>query len=133
MKCPILSTVTYLSDSTYPIVISNIKYDDFGSEKRIIDKKKELTLVFPKKLKHICFDCKFFHGVVNLNPDNFVQNKLNNERIVLVFNIWKNYVPIERNYFASNKIKTKLYPREKNILSINPYNNYKIKRLHYSE
>jgi hypothetical protein len=75
LKCPILSTVTYLSDSTYPIVISNIKYDDFGSEKRIIDKKKELTLVFPKKLKHICFDCKFFHGVVNLNPDNFVQNK----------------------------------------------------------
>lgn len=133
LKCPILSTVTYLSDSTYPIVISNIKYDDFSSGKKILDKKKELTLVFPQKLKHICFDCKFFHGVVNLNPDNLVQNKLNNERIVLVFNIWKNYIPIERNYFEYNKtktiIKTKLYPRVNNILSINSYNDYKISNI----
>lgn len=126
LKCPILSTLTYLSDSLYPLVISNIKYNDLAYKNKIISKKKELTLVFPKKLKHICFDCKFFHGVVDLEPDNFIYNNLDNERIVLVFNIWKNYIPIERNYFLSNNLESKLYLREQNILSIILHNNYKI-------
>ena len=137
LKCPILSTITYLSDSIYPLVITNIKYDDLSCKENLLNKEKEFIMVYPKELRHICFDCKYFHGVVDLEPDTFIHsNKGNehneskeNERIVLVFNIWKNYIPIERNYFISNKIKTKLYPKEQNILSIKPYSKYKI----YSE
>lgn len=124
LKCPILSTVTYLSDSNYPLVISNIKYDDLASRKDLLNKSKELVLLFPQKLRHICFDCKNFHGVVDLNPNNIKIKK--NERIVLVFNIWKNYIPIERNYFEKSNTKINFYKKEENILSIKSFNNYKL-------
>lgn len=125
LKCPILSTVTYLTDSLHPLIISNIKYDDLSNINNIKNKTKEFILFFPKTLKHICFDCKNFHGVINLNNNT---DKIITERIVLVFNIWKNYIPIYRNYYRNNS-KEKLYNKNDNIIKIYPELNNQILNL----
>ncbi len=116
LKCPILSTVTFLTDSIYPLVISNIKYDDLANIDNLINKQKEFTVIFPKTLTHICFDCKNFHGVVNLDPDIEI-NVDNQERIVLVFNIWKKYIPLDRK-LNTNNIGPRLLNKKTKLLNI---------------
>ena len=83
---PLLSTVTYLTDSFFPTIITNIpeKNENLNN---VID--KSILLSFPNKLKHISFDGKYLHGVANVSkniPDEFKLEK--KPRQTIMFNIW---------------------------------------------
>ncbi len=86
-KFPILSTVTYLNDSSHPTVISNIKtsgYKTFCPAR--------LLLSFPNKLKHICFKGNNYHGVHKVLEQDI---GLTEVRKTLMFNIWENHKPLK--------------------------------------
>lgn len=86
-KFPILSTVTYLNDSTHPTVISNIKtsgYKTFCPTR--------LLLSFPKTLKHICFKGNNYHGVHKVLEQTSDRIEV---RKTLMFNIWENHKPLK--------------------------------------
>jgi hypothetical protein len=78
---PLLSNIIYLSDSIYPTVITDInlekyKYKEFQNEQNI-------TLVFPRKNKHITFDGSKRHGVTSIFEED------NNEpRYIIAINLW---------------------------------------------
>ena len=79
---PLLSNVIYLNDSIYPTIITNIdlekyKYKEFNNEKNI-------TIIFPKKNKHISFDGTNRHGVSAI----FEENKKDDPRYILAINLW---------------------------------------------
>lgn len=86
-RFPILSTVTYLNDSTHPTVISNIKtsgYKTFCPTR--------LLLSFPKSLKHICFKGNNYHGVHKVLEQDIGSTEI---RKTLMFNIWENHKPLK--------------------------------------
>jgi hypothetical protein len=121
-KIPFLSTVTYLTNSKFPTLISNIKkgYDS-------IDKKNfdhNILLSTAKKNKHISFKGDHFHGVINFykNGDNFKEI-----RKTFMINIWENHVPSNVKYLNlsmdSNYLKNEEYLKIKERNS--KYLNYK--------
>ena len=93
---PLLSTVTYLTDSYFPTIITNIpeKNENLNN---VID--KSILLLFPNKLKHISFDGKYLHGVANVSkniPDEFRLEK--KPRHTIMFNLWdKKPLDVEYN------------------------------------
>jgi hypothetical protein len=111
---PLLSSITYLNDSIYPTIITDIdlekyKYKNFQNEKNI-------TLVFPKKNKHIIFDGSKRHGVTSI----FEEDNINNSRYIIAINLW-NIKPRNIEYYK-NCQTTKAYSREIQILSIQQCN-----------
>lgn len=82
---PLLSCTTYFNDNEFPLLLSNIKLEDYKFKK--FENKNSLKLIFPKKNSHFSFDGSNYHGVVD------VFNKLNNNtdkfvRYMLAINLW---------------------------------------------
>lgn len=94
---PILSTVTYLNDNLIPTIFTNIKNDD----ENINSIKKKILFSFPNKLKHICFNGSYKHGVFNILQKN------EDSRKTLMINLWK-IKPTEVDYYKPD-INTQIY------------------------
>ena len=97
---PILSTVTYLSTSSNPTLITNIPDKDKNFNNI---NKQNLIISFPKKLKHISFNGNYLHGVKKIR--NFDNELIDNNRIALMFNIWSKK-PYLRDLYNNDNEKT---------------------------
>ena len=111
---PLLSNIIYLNDSIYPTVITDIdlekyKYKEFQNEKNI-------TIVFPKKNKHITFDGSKRHGVSSI----FEEDKINELRYIIAINLWDRK-PTNVEYYQKEKT-TKMYDNKIQVININPCN-----------
>lgn len=87
---PILSTITYLSDSLYPTIITSISEDKKNNLINLNSDEKNIIFIFSEKFKHISFNGKYIHGVSkifqNILNDELINNK---PRQTIMFNIWK--------------------------------------------
>ena len=113
---PILSCVTYGSDSLYPTVISDVSYDDYKFKN--FENKEMIQVIFPEKNKHITFDGSYMHGAGNiLNTDHDMDYE--SERIMLAINLWK-HKPLNIEYFIpeTNDILYN-FDKDKFIIEIN--------------
>lgn len=113
---PLLSNIIYLNDSTYPTLITDVdlekyKYKEFQNEKNI-------TLVFPRKNKHITFDGSKRHGVTSIFEEN------NNEpRYIIAINLWDRK-PTNVEYYQKHEIIEKyIYNNQTPLINIQPCNN----------
>lgn len=93
---PILSSVTYLTTSSNPTIITNIP-DNIHNFNNI--HIQNLIISFPKKLNHITFQGKYIHGVKKIK-DIEIEN-IDNNRITLMFNIWERK-PYLRNFYVND-------------------------------
>jgi hypothetical protein len=93
---PILSSVTYLSTSINPTIITNIP-DNINNFNNI--HQQNLIISFPKKLNHIIFQGKYIHGVKKII--DYENNNDSNCRITMMFNIWQRK-PYLRNFYNNN-------------------------------
>ena len=111
---PLLSNIIYLNDSIYPTVITDVdlekyKYKEFQNEKNI-------TIVFPKKNKHITFDGSKRHGVASI----FEEDKTTELRYIIAINLW-NIKPINVKYYQKQQIN-KCYDNKTQLINIQPCN-----------
>jgi hypothetical protein len=78
---PLLTSVTYLSESNIPTVITDIKYDDYVNDNY---SENKIFLSFPKYLKQITFNGgNYFHGTCKI-----FDNETFNYRSILAINLW---------------------------------------------
>ena len=111
---PILSCVSYFSDSLIPFILTNINSDDL-KYKNI--NKKHFYMNFPKKFQQICFDSTFYHGTSNpLNIDY-----IDKDRYIITINIWKNK-PENVNYFNNMKLNYQIESKKIKINQIDEPN-----------
>lgn len=97
---PILSCVTYGSNSLYPTVITEVGYDDYKFKN--FENKETLQIFFPEKNKHISFDGSYMHGVGNIFDINDMKSNdkfYEKERIMLAINLWK-HRPLKLQYYV---------------------------------
>lgn len=117
LKCPLLSTVTYLNKNYVPTIFTNIK--QFNNDFNL---KKKFLLSFPDKLKHICFDGKYMHGVLNILKSD------ENSRKTLMINLWKDS-PMDVEYYQSD-IENRIFSPDVKLINLNKLtsniNNFKI-------
>ena len=89
---PLLSCVTYLSDSNIPTIITDIHRNDYFNDN--YSEKNKIFLSFPKYLKQITFHGgKYYHGVSKI-----FENETCINRYVLAINLWKKK-PVKVPYF----------------------------------
>lgn len=93
---PILSCVTYGSDSLYPTIITDVSYDDYKFKN--LENKEMLQIIFPEKNKHITFDGSYMHGAGNIFDMDDMKTT-DTERIMLAINLWK-HRPLNIKYFV---------------------------------
>lgn len=116
-----LSIILYLDDNENPTMITNINKESYKYKK--LD-NKELCFIFPKKMKSIIFDGKYYHSEINIfDTDD------NADRNILVIDIWEDYIPLRLNFYES-KYSTDYMPNESllqitenNIINEIPINN----------
>jgi hypothetical protein len=97
---PILSCVTYGSDSLQPTIITDVNYDDYKFKN--FENKEMIQVIFPEKNKHITFDGSYMHGAGNIfDIDHIKLTDINyeKERIMLAINLWK-HRPLNIKYFV---------------------------------
>jgi len=88
-KKPLLTTMTYITDSNSPLLITNIDEDAYKF-KNLED--KNMCIFFPKRMKHISFDGgKYYHHKNIFNMDNIGR--------VLYINLWVDYCPKNIPYY----------------------------------
>jgi hypothetical protein len=116
---PLLSNIIYLNDSIYPTIITNIDLEKYKYKE--FDNEKDITIIFPKKNKHISFDGSNKHGVYAL----FEENREDEDRHILSINLW-NKKPINVEYYNS-KEKEKLYNKQISLININTDTNSDLK------
>ena len=115
-KYPLLSCVTYLSESYIPTIITNIDvdrnmYKDFHND-------INLYFSFPDINKHITFNPSFFHGTAIITDDC----DLNNERTIVAINLWKT-PPINIRYYTNENILERVFNSNQDIFIMNENNN----------
>jgi len=89
---PLLSCVTYLSESNIPTIITDISRNDYENDN--YSEKNKIFLSFPKYLKQITFHGgKYYHGVSKVFENETCVN-----RYILAINLWKKK-PIKVPYF----------------------------------
>jgi hypothetical protein len=113
---PILSTITYLDNTFTPTVLTNTCF------KSDINLYNGISLSFPNKFKHVCFNGGTMHGVINLESteiDIVNQPKPNKDvRMTLCFNIFDK----KPNSKLNNSRYTELFPKSFDYFTID--NNY---------
>lgn len=88
-KKPLLTTMTYITDSNSPLLITNIDEDAYKF-KNLED--KNMCIFFPKRMKHVSFDGgKYYHHKNIFNMDNIGR--------VLYINLWVDYCPKNIPYY----------------------------------
>ena len=89
---PLLSCVTYLSESNIPTIITDIDRNDYFNDN--YSEKNKIFLSFPKYLKQITFHGgKYYHGVSKVFENETCVN-----RYILAINLWKKK-PVKVPYF----------------------------------
>lgn len=120
---PVLSSITYLSKTTNPTMITNITGNDMYDldNVNIVDTDKDVCslLYYPDKYDHIIFEgAKYYHGEIpmysNVSPFtndciDFVSGKCEcEERLMIVIFVWKKedlpIVPYYKSDIASYNI-----------------------------
>jgi hypothetical protein len=106
LKFPILSTVTYINESFYPLLITNT--DGYSKGEQVV-LKNGVTLIFPKPMTHIAFNGQKLHGVFDIYTENDLPKS---NRKSIMFNIWDTHSPNEfnnnTNYFELVESSTQL-------------------------
>jgi hypothetical protein len=99
MTYPLLSCITYINENNYPTAITNITQSEIGEKKiQTIPDFNYIYLSYPKKYKHIAFNGKKYHGMINLtNNDNFKHGC----RLILCMNLLDSH-PKNVPYYDSN-------------------------------
>jgi hypothetical protein len=114
---PLLSNIIYLTDSKYPTVITNIDLEKYKYKE--FKKETEITIIFPKKNKHITFDGSKRHGVSAIFNEN-IENKSDENRYLIAINLWDKK-PTNIDYYESQQIN-KIYNSKTQVVSIIPVN-----------
>jgi hypothetical protein len=103
---PLLSCVTYLSDSNIPTIITDIARNDYFNGN--YSEKNKIFLSFPKYLKQITFyGGKYYHGVSKIFENETCVN-----RYILTINLWKKK-PVKVPYFDISTFHFMNYKRLK--------------------
>lgn len=127
MTYPLLSCITYINENNYPTAITNITQSEIGEKKiQTMPDDNYIYFSYPKKYKHIAFDGKKYHGMINLtNNDKFEDNC----RLILCMNLLdsppKN-IPyydskLHNNHFLeqySMDVSNILFSREEKLFSL---------------
>jgi hypothetical protein len=92
---PLLSCITYLSESNIPTFITDITYNDYMNDN--YSEKNKIFISFPKYLKHLTFNGgKYYHGTCKV-----FDNEISCQRCVLAVNLW-NKKPNKVPYFDNS-------------------------------
>jgi hypothetical protein len=87
-KYPIFSNVTYLNDSNFPFLLTDINRHVYTSNQ--FNENNKIDIIFPVKGKSITFDGSLYHGVID--PFNICKEVNNtNSRVIIAMNIWDNH------------------------------------------
>jgi len=118
---PLLSIVSYLSDSLKPLVITDITIEEKKFKK--FSEKNKIKMIFPKENTQITFNPIYLHGVINFMNDD------NHSRYIIAINLW-NKKPENVNYYESNEKNNsknenliKIYNKDNDLEIININNN----------
>jgi hypothetical protein len=105
---PLLSCVTYLNDSEFPILLTDINHTEYLFKE--FENKNSIQIIFPRENNQITFDGSKYHGVCDVfdTLDNIKNNSF--ERNIIAINLWKEpptnisfYEPISLNADDYNK------------------------------
>ena len=118
---PMLSTITYLNNSHYPTIITNTNFSQIEDD----NIKKKLTLSFPSKYKHICFDGKFLHGSSRVFEENMLPDF--EERVLFMINIWEDHLPLNINGLGPQELNANnvIYNKSDTVLDMIDQHNIK--------
>ena len=114
---PLMSILLYFNNNNNPTLITNIDEESY-KYKNFTDENKNLSIVFPKKMRSIVFNGGYFHSEINLFND---ENEIQELRNMLVIDVWHNYNPIRLPLYNSNKYQSHMYDK-------NDGSNYIVKR-----
>jgi hypothetical protein len=117
---PLLSNIIYLNDNIYPTIITNIDLEKYKYKE--FDNENDITIIFPKKNKHISFDGSNINGTYAL----FEENREDVPRHLLSINLW-NKKPTNVEYYNSNE-KEKLYNKQTLLINIDTETNCDFKK-----
>jgi hypothetical protein len=109
---PLLSTITYLTDSNCPTTISEIPYHHMNEYQKY---NNEIILSFPKKMKHIAFNGLNLHGVFDIFNEKLEVHNISNRK-TLMFNLWESHSPTDRIYFNNTIPDTIFYEKNNNLI-----------------
>jgi hypothetical protein len=126
---PVISSITYLSKSSNPTIITNITRDEIYDSDNInnieIDKDVCSLLYYPDKYDHIVFEGgKYYHGEIPMDNNNepfsnicmSCSNRLCEERLILVMFLWKKEsLPIVP-YFKNENIAYSIIDKDPYVL-----------------
>uniref|UniRef100_A0A6C0HAV0 Uncharacterized protein n=1 Tax=viral metagenome TaxID=1070528 RepID=A0A6C0HAV0_9ZZZZ len=105
-KEPILTSITYFSESNIPTIITDITRNDYVNDN--YSEKNKINLSFPKYLKQITFHGgKYYHGTCKI-----FENETSSERKILSIILW-------------NKKKVKVPYFDNHIFQYTNYTKYK--------
>jgi hypothetical protein len=122
---PLLSCVTYLSESNIPTIITDITRNDYVNDN--YSDKNKINFSFPKYLKQITFHGgKYYHGTCKI-----FQNEISNNRNILAVNFW-NKKPNKVPFFDISTFKFMNYKKFKKEI-IDVYINTDIQLLHITK
>lgn len=96
---PILSCVTYLDDSEFPVLLTDINMEEYKFKN--FDNKNTLKLYFPRKNSQIVFDGSKFHGVIDIFNRIYDEEEKEIQRNIIAINLWK-IKPTNIEYYESN-------------------------------
>jgi hypothetical protein len=118
-KKPFLSCLTYFDNNNDPTIITNIDNDSYKF-KNLTD--NTLCFSFPTRMKHIVFNGgKYYHC-----EGNVFDNSEQDERCILVIDIWYNHIPVNLEYYDykkhSNYTARDIFKRDDYILHFNNEN-----------
>ena len=125
---PFLSTITYLNDTDYPTIITDKKFHELY---KINTNSKRLILSFGKKLKHVCFNGMYYHGVLDLINKETTNNIHIKPRMTLMFNIWKNHKPNNVDFYSNNNYLIDRFTKIEKRFELEQ--NYNIKSIEMNE
>ena len=120
---PLLSCVTYLNDSEFPLLLTDINHNDYLFKE--FENKNKFQLIFPKENTQISFDGSNYHGVCDIF-DTFNFKKQNAfERHIISINLWKEY-PSNMNYYETKITHGYKYNKEEPIFTFDKNENNNI-------
>lgn len=103
---PMLTCITYLSESNIPTFITDINYNDNMNDN--YSEKNKINLSFPKYLKQITFNGgKYYHGTCKV-----FENETSVNRHILSINFW-NKKKVKVPYFDSKIFEYGLYSKHR--------------------
>lgn len=105
---PLLSCVTYLNDSEFPVLLTDINHTEYLFKE--FENKNSIQIIFPRENNQITFDGSKYHGVCDV-LDTLDDTKNDSfERNIIAINLWKEpptnisfYEPINENECCYNK------------------------------